>query len=107
MYICIYIYIGFVTFIDILFIILSVALKFWIKDKNYYKQILLITSVRVSKKNQYSKTSRTRNKIFPANQLTAPSEVLQNYHLRIICTNPGILVVCWVAKCMVDDLQWL
>ena len=63
-YIYIYIYIGFVTFIDNLFMILSVALKFGIKDKNYYKQILLITSVRVSKKNQFSKTSRTRNNSF-------------------------------------------
>ena len=32
--------------------------------KNYFKQILLITSVRVSKKNQFSKTSTTKNDNF-------------------------------------------
>ena len=43
----------------------SVTLTFCKKNKhNYYKQILLITSVRISKKKQFSKTCRTRNNIF-------------------------------------------
>ena len=52
-------------------------------------------------------SSSRRKYVFPANQLTAPSEAFQNYHLFIICTNPGMLVICWIDKCIADDLQWL
>ena len=54
----------------------------------------------------YKSPLQKKQKVFPADEFRTSSKILEKDYFCLVCSNPGVLINCWVTKSMIYMFQW-